>query len=143
MTAAKCPLKLASRCNLSLEQLILTSPNLGLVRVEMDSHMSEIETMIARTHCSSDQIVAERGEQIYKERFQAAHEKEYIGQYIAIDIMTKKAYVAPSSEDAVNAAHTESPDGLFHVMRIGTSRPAVTTQVGLDRSTSPDSISVV
>jgi hypothetical protein len=78
----------------------------------------EIEPMIARVHKSGAEIVADKGEQIYREQFQATYEKEYGGQYVAIDILTKRAYVAASPEDALHLATAEAPDGLFHLMRI-------------------------
>jgi hypothetical protein len=77
--------------------------------------------MIARTNYSSAQTVADRGEHIYKERFQATCEKEYRGQYIVIDILTKQAYVAPSPEEAIDRTKAAAPDGLFHVMRVEAS----------------------
>ncbi|UVT20093.1 MAG: hypothetical protein H8K03_20330 [Nitrospira sp.] len=76
--------------------------------------------MIARTHYSSDQIIAERGEQIYAERFQAEYEQHYSGQYVVIDILTKSAYVAAFQEEAINKAKAIAPNGLFHLVRIHT-----------------------
>jgi hypothetical protein len=83
--------------------------------------MATMVTMIARTNYSSAQIIAERGEQIYKEEFQAKYEKEYNGQYVVIDILTKRAYVAPSSDEAMTEAKASTPNGLFHLMKIKTS----------------------
>lgn len=76
--------------------------------------------MIARTNYSSAQTVADRGQHIYKERFQATYEKEYCGQYIVIDILTKQSYVAPLPEEAIQKAKTAAPDGLFYLIRIET-----------------------
>jgi len=89
----------------------------------LNMNMVNIETMIARTHYSSDQIVADKGEQIYKEQFQAAFENKYSGQYVAIDILTKRAYVAASPEEALKSARIDAPDGLFHFMRIEAPAP--------------------
>jgi hypothetical protein len=77
--------------------------------------------MIARTNYSSAQTVADRGEHIYKDRFQSTYEKEYGGQYVVIDILTKQAYVAPSPEEATDRAKAAAPGGLFHVIRIEAS----------------------
>ena len=74
--------------------------------------------MIARVHKSGGEIVADKGEQIYKEQFQATYENAYSGQYVVIDILTKRAYVAASPEEAIHLANAEAPDGLFHLMRI-------------------------
>ncbi|MCS6304575.1 MAG: hypothetical protein H8K07_13055 [Nitrospira sp.] len=71
------------------------------------------------TSFSNPQDVANRGEQIYKEKFQAVYEKEHGGQYVVIDIATTNAYVAPFPEDALRLAKTDAPDGQFHLIRIG------------------------
>ena len=83
--------------------------------------MATMITMIARTNYSSAQIIAERGEQIYKEEFQAEYEKEYNGQYVVIDVLTKRAYVAPSSDEAITTPKASAPNALFHLLKIKTS----------------------
>jgi hypothetical protein len=80
--------------------------------------MANIDTMIARTDYSSAQTVADRGERIYKEQFQDMCEKEYSGQYVVIDILAKRAYVGVFPEEAINKATAETPNGLFHLMKI-------------------------
>ncbi len=77
--------------------------------------------MIARVDYSSAQTVADRAQQIYQERFQTAFEQTYSGRYVIIDILTKKAYVAVSVEENINKAKAEAPDGLFHLIRIGSA----------------------
>lgn len=79
--------------------------------------------MLARTHLSSDQIVSDKGEQIYKDLFQKQYEKEYSGQYVVIDVMRKRAYVAGTAADAVIKAKVDAPDGLFHLIKIQGSAP--------------------
>ncbi len=71
------------------------------------------------TDLSNPKNVANQGEQIYKERFQAIYEKEYSGQYVVIDIDTQKSYVAAFPEEAVKKAKTDAPGGQFHLIRIG------------------------
>jgi hypothetical protein len=82
-----------------------------------------METMLARTHYSSDQLVAERGEHIYQERFKTEYENIYNGQHVAIDILTKRAYVAAFPHEALDKAKAAAPDGLFHVMKIESPAP--------------------
>lgn len=84
----------------------------------MSPRYDTMGAMIARTNYSSSQIVADNGEQIYKERFLDAYEKEYNGQYVVIDILTKRAYVAACPEEAIHKASTDASDGLFHLMKI-------------------------
>lgn len=79
--------------------------------------------MLARTNYSSGQIVADKGEQIYKDLFQEQYEKEYSGQYVVIDVLKKRAYVAASATEAVLKAKADAPDGLFHLIKIQGSAP--------------------
>jgi hypothetical protein len=74
--------------------------------------------MLARTHYSSDQIVADKGEQIYKDLFQRQYEKEYSGQYVVVEVLRKRAYVADTAAEAVIKAKVDAPDGLFHLIKI-------------------------
>lgn len=52
---------------------------------------------------------------------QAEYEKEYNGQYVVIDILTKRAYAASSSDEAINKAKASAPNGLFHLVKIKAS----------------------
>lgn len=79
--------------------------------------------MLARTDHSSGQIVADKGEQIYKDLFQQQYEKDYSGQYVVIDVVRKRAYVADTAADAVIKAKVDDPDGLFHLIKIQGSPP--------------------
>jgi hypothetical protein len=79
--------------------------------------------MLARTHLYSDQDVANKGEQIYQDLFQRQYENEYSGQYVVIDVLGKRAYVAGTAADAVIKAKAEAPDGLFHLIKIQGSAP--------------------
>ena len=74
--------------------------------------------MLARTDHSSAQIVADKGEQIYKDLFQQQYESDYGGQYVVIDVVKKRAYVAETAADAVINAKVDDPDGLFHLIKI-------------------------
>lgn len=74
--------------------------------------------MLARTNYSSDHIVADKGEQIYKDLFEAQYEREYGGRYVVIDVMRKRAYVADTAAAAITKAKADNPDGLFHLIKI-------------------------
>ena len=74
--------------------------------------------MLARTDHSSGQIVADKGERIYKDLFQTQYEKDYRGHYVVIDVVRKRAYVAETAADAVIKAKVDAPDGLFHLIKI-------------------------
>lgn len=68
---------------------------------------------------SDPKAIAERGEKIYNERYRAQFEQECLGKFVAIDVVTGKAYVATSTEEAYEAARKESPKGLFHLIKVG------------------------
>ena len=63
--------------------------------------------------------VAARGEEIYAERYRAEFERDYLGQFAAIDITTTEAYRGLTPEEALNRARERSPEGIFHLIRIG------------------------
>lgn len=63
--------------------------------------------------------LAEKGEAIYKAKFQQEYERLHPGKYAAIDITTEKAYVADTPEAAVDLLQKENPQAFFHLVRIG------------------------
>ncbi len=65
------------------------------------------------------QEVAEKGEAIYAAKFQKSYEAEKTGQFVAIDVLTERAYVAPQPEEALDLARSSAPDGVFHLIKIG------------------------
>ena len=68
---------------------------------------------------SSPAAVAERGEVIYKEKYQAEFEKSYPGWFVLIDVTTGNAYYGPSITIALEQAQEKAPRGMFHVIRVG------------------------
>ncbi len=68
---------------------------------------------------TNPQAIAGQGEQIYKEMYQALYEKLYPHQYVVIDVATKKSYLGAFSEEAVNKAKSDSPEGIFHLIKVG------------------------
>ena len=66
------------------------------------------------------QAIAEKGEQIYKERYQAEYERLYMNRFVAIDIATGNAFIGDSPTEAILTAQKgEHVVGPFHVMKIG------------------------
>ena len=70
---------------------------------------------------SSAQQIAEKGEQIYREKYQAEYETKYRGQYVAIEIDSGEAFLAESPEEAITAAQRARDGGFFHLIKIGSS----------------------
>jgi hypothetical protein len=65
--------------------------------------------------------IASAGQKIYDEKYRAEFEAKHPGQYVAIDVNSKKAFVAETPSAAVKAAQKESPQALVHLIRIGSS----------------------
>lgn len=64
-------------------------------------------------------VIAERGAQIYATKYQKAYEAEHPGMFVAIDVQSEVAFVAPTPEDAIRAAQAKNPSGIFHLVKIG------------------------
>ncbi len=81
------------------------------------------------------QEVAEKGEAIYAEKFRESYEAKKAGQFVAIDVLTEKAYVAAQPEEALDLARRKAPDGIFHLIKIGSEgafRVSYTANAGSD-----------
>ena len=79
--------------------------------------------------------VAEKGEAIYAAKFRENYEAEKLGQFVAIDVLTEEAYVGAQPEEALDLARREAPDGIFHLIKIGSEgafRVSYTADVGSD-----------
>lgn len=65
--------------------------------------------------------LAEKGEAIYKQKYQQEFERLHPGKFAAIDIDTEKAYIADTPEAAVEALQKVRPAGFFHLVKIGST----------------------
>lgn len=65
--------------------------------------------------------IAERGEAIYKEKWEEKLKTE-VGKFVAINVNNGDATIGETSEQAVRLAQQKDPKGFFHLMRVG--RPA-------------------
>ena len=68
---------------------------------------------------SHPKAIAERGEQIYRDKYKSAFEAEHVGNFVAIDVVSEHAYTAVTAEEALELARKESPRGLFHLVKVG------------------------
>jgi hypothetical protein len=68
---------------------------------------------------SNPQEVADVGERIYRERYKEAYERNSPGQFVAINVENGKAYLGVQPEEALERARSESPKGVFHLIRVG------------------------
>ena len=63
--------------------------------------------------------LAEKGEAVYRNKYQADYERRHVGKYVAIDINTEKAFVADTPEAAVELLQKDNPDSYFHLIKVG------------------------
>jgi hypothetical protein len=68
---------------------------------------------------SHQDSIIRRGEEIYARKYKSDYEPLYRGKFVAINIDTEKAYISDFSGDAIIAALHDSPEGFFHLIRIG------------------------
>jgi hypothetical protein len=64
--------------------------------------------------------IAKAGQQIYQE-FREEYEAKYPGQFVAIELTHKKAFVASQPEIALKDGRREFPTGIFHLIKIGSA----------------------
>jgi hypothetical protein len=65
--------------------------------------------------------IAEKGEELYREKFQGEYEVRFPGKYLAIDVNSSTPFVADTPEEAVEALLKANPHAYYHVVRIGAS----------------------
>jgi hypothetical protein len=63
--------------------------------------------------------IAEAGERIYAEKYQASLEGQHPGEFVVIDVLNGNPYVARFPEQALEQARSCAPMGVFHLIRIG------------------------
>lgn len=64
------------------------------------------------------QKIATEGAKIYAS-IRANYDPKEKGRFLAIDIDTKKAYLADTSAEAVTAARKNHPNKIFYVVKVG------------------------
>ncbi len=75
---------------------------------------------MSNTNLNAHEIAA-KGSAIYERKYRAEFEQAYRDQFAAIDIGSERAYLADFPEDALSKAKTAAPDGVFYLLRIGSS----------------------
>ncbi len=68
---------------------------------------------------NNPKAIAEKGEKIYEEHFKKEFEAKHMGKFAAIEVLGGKAFVDELPEGALKTARQEIPNGLFHLIRIG------------------------
>lgn len=68
---------------------------------------------------NNPKAIADAGERIYQEKFQAAFEAEHMGEFAAINVVKETAFVGNTPELAFQSARQDDPQGIFHLIRVG------------------------
>lgn len=76
--------------------------------------------MITMTPSFSDpKAIVDAGERIYSEKYQKEYEERYAGRFVAIDVVTGKAYIGETAAKALEDASQSSDGGPFHLIKVG------------------------
>lgn len=67
----------------------------------------------------SPEVLAQKGETIYNQKFKKDFEERYRGKFVAIDVVSERAVIADTPEDALKKAQDESPNGFYHLIKVG------------------------
>ena len=86
-----------------------------------------METLDARS-------IAKLGTDIYSRKFRADFERLHDGKFVVIDIKTSEAYLADLPEAALAEARKASPDGVFYLLRVGSSAAFTSSRMGAGAS---------
>jgi hypothetical protein len=65
--------------------------------------------------------ITAKGSDIYDRRYRTEFERLHNGEFAAIDIESEAAYLADLPENALAKARAAAPDGLFYLLRVGSS----------------------
>jgi hypothetical protein len=67
------------------------------------------------------EAIAELGERIYADRYKDEYESRYPGWFVAIEVNSGEAYPAEVPEKALELGMAAAPEGLFHLIKVGSS----------------------
>ena len=54
-----------------------------------------------------------------RKTYKSDMETNHVGEFVAIDVLGKKCYLADSPEVALQEAREKAPHGVFHLIRVG------------------------
>jgi hypothetical protein len=83
------------------------------------------------------QEISDRGDALYKDKFQTLYEKQHPGKFLAIDVTTQEGFLGDRPEQALEAAQAQNINGYFHLVKIGS--PGV-FRVSFSRSHTHDGV---
>jgi len=63
--------------------------------------------------------IAEKGEMIYRDKFQHDLELRENGKFVAVDVDSEEAFVDARPEGALLKGKASRPSGAFHLIKVG------------------------
>ncbi len=75
--------------------------------------------MTMQTELVSTAQIVERAEKIYEEKHRQTCEADHLGEYVVVDLTKGEIYIDKYAEGAMEKANRHSPNGIFHLIRIG------------------------
>ena len=65
--------------------------------------------------------ISDAGKRIYNERYQREYERDYPGQFVAVDVLSGNATLGSTASETLVRARQQYPEGVFHLIRVGHS----------------------
>ncbi len=78
--------------------------------------------------------IAKAAEEIYSSKYKEDFETSHPGQFAVIDVRSGAAYTGEFAEDALGNAREKSPNGVFHLIRIGATGAFRVSYVGQQKN---------
>ena len=75
--------------------------------------------MIGSGAFSNPLEIAKEGERIYAEKYREEYEAKFSGQFAVIEVKSGEIFPGRFPEDAIDKARLKFPDGMLHLIRIG------------------------
>jgi len=68
---------------------------------------------------NNPKAISDAGERIYDERYRQDYERDYPGQFVAVDVLSGNVTRGGTSSEALLKARQQYPKGVFHLIRVG------------------------
>jgi len=65
--------------------------------------------------------ISAKGYEIYDKKYRTDFEHQHYGKFVAIDLKSQQAFLADFPEKAMSEAKNACPDGIFYLLRVGSS----------------------
>ena len=78
--------------------------------------------------------IAQRAEDIYENNHKSKMEKSHFGKFIVIDVISENHYLGNTSGEALQLARNKSPNGVFHLIKVGSPGVVKTNYWGRNES---------